>query len=752
MTGAVDATRARPRGRRPHFEWARTALSCALLAAFGVWIRSLQRGFVLTPAGVLPIDGDSFYHFRRIVYTVRNFPAFLGVDPYLNFPHGGEPIWSPLFDFASAVLVRAVMGDAGQAAIERFLCWIPPVLGGLHVALIFLLGRRFLSTPAAVAAALLLAVLPAHVSYAQFGFVDHHVAVSLAGSLVLFAAMAFAARPGRREAVWLGVALAGALLLWPGCLIHVGVAQAALLGFCLSRSQPGEATAVARRLAATHALAAVAVAPFCLGRTWVRWGAISPLVLSNFQPLWLAAGAVSFRLLAEVWLRIGFPRERWRRAASAAAVGAGVAVLVLAALPGLATTGAADAFAWLTRGEEFQAVVKESQPLLVRHGQLFLGRGLVLLSAGMFLAPVAIAALVLRARWERRADLGILAAWSAAFLLLALAQWRFAVDAAPALALLLPSAVEGAAAAAPPRRRRLLAGAAAAVGIALCLPVLVWYQTRPVADRVRARKMLLTVTAARWLGEHSPRTSGWIAPGPPPEYGVLVPWGSGHAIRYVAERPVVQDNFGDDVGREGFEAAEAYFSAESEPDALRILEALRVRYVLVDPTGSGHGRGYGPASMYARLRRSDEGLDRTATEAFGSPARHRLLYESGPLDPRGGEPQWKLFEVVPGAHLVGRADPGTAVEAELQLHSRRGRRFRFLARAVADAAGRYTVVLPYPTGTTGDVAAAPRYELRGGEGKASVSISEEQVERGEDVPGPTLIASRRAAPPRPAPP
>jgi asparagine N-glycosylation enzyme membrane subunit Stt3 len=627
----------------------RTAALCVSLVALAVWVRALQRALVLTPGGVVPVDGDSFYHFRRIAWSVHNFPGFLSVDPYVNFPRGGEPIWSPTFDFVLAALVRGLLGVGSDGDMERLLCWVPALLGGLHVALLYLLGRRFLSGPAAVAGALLLAFLPAHSSYSQVGFVDHHVAVSLAGSLVLFAALHFAARPGRREAVWLGLAFAGSLLVWPGGLIQVAVAQAALLAFCLSRSEGGHAAEVARRLAAAHLLAAAAVAPLCLGRTWVRWGDLSPLVLSNFQPLWLAAGALSFAGLAEVWRRAGFPRGPLGRAAGALAVGAAVAVLAVALFPELAGAAAPDAWAWLARGEEFQAVVKESQPLLWRNGELRLRSGVVFLSGGLLLAPVAAAVLVWRARAASRPELGVLAAWAIAFVALALAQKRFAVDAAPALALLLPAAVDAGLAAAPRSRRRLLAALAVSVGLALYAPLLLWYETRPAAAARRARRMALTLDAARWLRAHSPPTAGWLAPGPPPAYGVLGPWGAGHALRYVAQRPVVQDNFGDDVGGEGFAAAEAYFSAESEPAGVAILEQLRVRYVLVGRSGSGHGRGYGPTSLLARLRR--EGAVTTRGGAAQPPdpplVRHRLVYESEPLDSRPRGPHWKLFELVP---------------------------------------------------------------------------------------------------------
>lgn len=745
--------------RRPGRDAALGAALCAALAALAVALRSLQREAVLTPRGVVPVDPDAFYHFRRIAWTLRNFPDVLRFDPYVAFPHGGEPIWAPAFDFALAALVRVLMGEPAPDAMERFLCWIPPAVAALHVALLFLLGRRVLSAPAALAAGALLAVLPVHVSYSQVGFVDHHVAVSLAGSLVLFAALAFAAQPGRAQAVGLALAAAGALLLWPGCLIHVGVAQVALLGACLARRGRAEGVVAARRLAFAHALAALAVAPFCLGRTWLRWGALSPLVLSSFQPLWLGAGAASFALLALAWERVGYPRALARRLASAAAVGAAVAGAALLAAPELATQGAADALAWLARGEAFQAVVKESQPILVHGGRVDLWRGATLLSGGLFAAPIAVALVLRRARVERRPELAVLAVWGAAWVGLALAQWRFGVDAAAALALLLPAAVDAPRGAPWTRRRTAWA---LACGVAVCAPLPAWYAYHDDAARLRARRLSLTMEAARWLRDHSPPTESWLEPGPPPAYGVLAPWGAGHPLRYVARRPVVQDNFGDDVGEEAFAAAEAYFAAEREGDALAIAERLRVRYVLSGQTGSGHGPGYGPASMHARLRAEGaapagdgtaapppgDGAGTASGGFAGSLQRHRLVYESAPLLPRDGQPYWRLYEVVPGARLVGEAPPGAVVEAELPLRTRRGRRLRFVARARADAAGRYALTLPYPTGAAGHVASGGRYALRVADARADVAVSEAQVARGETLRAPPLVAPAAARRPR----
>ena len=86
------------------------------------------------------------------------------------------------------------------------------------------------------------------------------------------------------------------------------------------------------------------------------------------------------------------------------------------------------------------------------------------------------------------------------------------------------------------------------------------------------------------------------------------------------------------------------------------------------------------------------------------------------------------------------------VEASLGLRTRQGRSFRFVARAATDADGRYLLVLPYASGTRGEVESAAHYEVhevhdvQSGGRMAEVSVTEEQVQRGERVTGPALRA------------
>jgi len=228
---------------------------------------------------------------------------------------------------------------------------------------------------------------------------------------------------------------------------------------------------------------------------------------------------------------------------------------------------------------------------------------------------------------------------------------------------------------------------------------------------------------------------------------VLAAWGDGHLLRWIARRPVVQDNFGDDVGARNFALAERYFAATSEPEALAILAELRVRYVVVRETGSGHGRGYAPESLFARLHwlkgTSGSLASGSETAAIRVPAlaRHRLLVDALGRDARAGKsrPAYKLYEVVPGARVAGRAAPGALVTAQLPVHAGSAGRFVYAAETTADASGRYALTLPYANeGSLTDVSPAPRYELRSAGATALLAIDEASVREGRAIEGPDL--------------
>jgi len=456
-----------------------------------------------------------------------------------------------------------------------------------------------------------------------------------------------------------------------------------------------------------------------------------------------------FGLLTLIWRRGWAASSHFARLASSGAVAGVVLVALFWTIPEL-STGLTDALSWLSKDEEFQSVVNESAPLFA--GDAGWLRATMFLSGFVFLVPLSIPYLAWKFRHQP--DQLLLIGWASAFFVATLLQWRFMNTYSIAHCLMIAIVIDACRQSWAPRlTTRLRTGSAVALlfvimGLAFYVPLNSYRshfenvvrslrgQDTPPPGMLRHASFV--TSAARFLRDHAPPL------GDDP-YSVLGPWGDGHILKYVGERPVVQDNFGDDVAPENFARAEEYFAARDESTALTILSRMRTRYVLVRAVGSGHSRGYTHDSLFTRLYHlkgssgqpvGPGGRRYPTVEALH---RHRMVYRSEPFREGDAEPYCMLFEIVEGAELVGRADPGADVLVRLRVEPRIGGRFEYAVATRADASGRYVVRLPYSNeATTLDVRTGAQYTVRAGRRSRTVSISESDVLEGLRVDGPDL--------------
>lgn len=749
--------------------------------AVALALRAVSLPTVLTENGILPGGmADEFYHLRRIWYSVVNFPEVLYVDPYVNFPDGGSIHWPPGFDWLIALMAWLLVGSGDQAAVEQVAAWTPPILGALTVVFAARVGATAFGWTGGVVAGVGLALLPAHWEHSRLGAVDHHVAAAFAGIVLLGAAIDWLrAVPGRgieARGLVLGLALGLPLLIWPGFLIHVAVTEVVLVGSAIGSQTREMALGRGKSLALAHVVAAGAVVPFGLGPTIDQFGAWSPLVLSRFQPAWLGGVALVLASAVLLW-------KRWESAARSkgrivslggmALVAAGIVLVGVDELEG----SLAYAVGWFASSEEFQRQVAELRRLEWTHA-------VARFSYAIVLFPLAWVGVTLVAVQRRAPDAGLVVVWAALFFVMALLQNRFTNSLSVPYVLLWGGAVAWILAAWPRVRGKpgvvipVAAGFVVATGAAA--PVARYYDAqlrrnlavleRPeLAFRTLPRKgKQMQFAAARWLERSTPPTQGYLDASLRPEYGVLSGWAAGHLLRYVAERPMVQDNFGVYGGRENFDRAWSYYAATDEKKAVALLERLRVRYVVADRFGAGVSAldAYAPETMGFRLARlfGSRGLvgEHGSEERVVIPAlvHHRLVFHARsapgrPHDVAMPELAIAVFERVAGARVEGRATPGSLVEVRLRLATQGGIRhvYRaedlFVYRAVgrADAGGRYALTLPYPTSNefSDAVRVVGRYRLSSGGEIAFLGVSESEVREGRTVSGPVLVPQQVSA-------
>jgi hypothetical protein len=509
--------------------------------------------------------------------------------------------------------------------------------------------------------------------------------------------------------------------------------------------------------AALHASAALLLLPACLGNgEFAGISEYSPLVLSNFQPLWFGAGALGLLALAELWKRSPVFAPRRARTASALTLAGVGSACALGLIPELRQT-LLQAGGWFTRDEAFLTTVREVRPLLYPGDHFDPSAALDSLTLAFFVFPLAWLWLAVRGGFGpgRRPATLLLLVWAAVFFVLALAQERFANAFAPALVLTVAAAIEEVRTAARRRfgrgaRWALDAGLLGLVLAALAPPVL-YFQELLTHSRFSqkqeqgwvppgSRRKVVVETAARWLRDASPPTRGFLDASLRPEYGVLTSWDDGHLVRYRAERPTVQDNFGSFADRRAYELAPRYFDVEDEEVAYRTAQELGARYTIATVQGSGQALPPSPKSIGRRLWR----LLGNGSPDSPALARHRLLWV-GDLsgEPRAiGAPapdRVAIFEIVPGAWVEGEAEAGARVDLELRLGCGAGH-IRYGASATASPEGRYGIRLPYPTDApvSTEVRAAGPYRVRSGGGSAELVLREADVRAGATVSGPSL--------------
>jgi dolichyl-diphosphooligosaccharide--protein glycosyltransferase len=726
-------------------------------------IRCLPIQSVFVRGRTLLFDPDAYYHLRRIVYTAVNFPSTLALDPYINHPDGGRPIWTPLFDGVVALLLLPWRGGDDPADLERAAVFVPPLLGAATVVTLYVVARRHFGQATATLAGVILALLSGHFWYSQLGFVDHHAAEALAATATLGAAMTLLARAGaaapnatslRRSALATGIGFAASFLLWPGMLLHVAAIEAALAVYALTRRERAPAAAFALQLALAHAIALALVAPFALPARWTAFGAFSPVVLSGFQPWLLGALSLAWAGCAAAWRRDAAGGSPARRLLFAAGLVVALGVASAWAFPGL-VAAAGDPWHWFAGADSFQRSVGESLPLFRQGGEPTLKIAFARLSAFSLLVPLALGVGVRRAlRSPAPAPQLACFAWACVLAAATIVQRRFfnaaSVGVALLFALALVEAQRELARRFPRARIRVLAALALAA-VALLLPTLqtyawdagnVWRALRGKDPRLTpsTQERVAIAELASWIRTATPIPSEWLDASARPAWGILAPWEIGHVLEYTARRPTVSDNFGNDIGSENYERALRYFQSD-EASAAALLEALSVRYVVSQRDTDFLGAAPPADSMAIGLFERDG----SAQAGAAALARHRLVHDAKPLyfTARPNEPRYKVFEFVRGAEIVGESAPGAQIRATLELRSNRGRPFRYAALAVAGDDGRYALRVPYATeGGPPGIEVAPAYLLACDGEQQAVTVDESAVQTGARIDGPDLCVRR----------
>jgi hypothetical protein len=218
--------------------------------------------------------------------------------------------------------------------------------------------------------------------------------------------------------------------------------------------------------------------------------------------------------------------------------------------------------------------------------------------------------------------------------------------------------------------------------------------------------------ACDYIRTHSPRVPAY-ARDARPEWSVLGAWDVGKTIAGVCERPSLgsADAYGPQL--EGVLDLMRFFTTRDPAEGTRILDAYRVRYVLLPPQGIKHWEAsiamlgldrksmisasdrltdQAAASLYFRLYQFDGTAVGAGTTRLPALRELRLVHES--RAELGASPA-KVFERVPGVYLTAQLSPRSPAIVEADIATDGGRRIAYRDFESADASGRLRVRFPY---------------------------------------------------------
>jgi asparagine N-glycosylation enzyme membrane subunit Stt3 len=544
-----------------------------------------------------------------------------------------------------------------------------------------------------------------------------------------------------------GLALgrAALMLTWHGSLLYLVLVESTLL---VTAALTGRRVLYAA-LASSSAVTLLVLAPVLAASPEPLGGLYSSIALSRLH---LIAVSLVALVSGSLWLLEGTRpgRSPLARLLRLAACGLVFAALVLA-LPG-PREGLVPAFRFLTLSDEAGARTGEQFPLLPFFGrevQRSVPHTWSLYVYWIPLLPIALL-FALRGDRERRPVHWALAAWCAAFGLLALLQRRYGNDLAPAFSVAM-AVVLARLSSWTLRRTGLGSPASAALAVALALllfvPSIASYhlprvrgsiaglRADPRVEAAAARSAAASLTRfALAVRRATPETAGFFAPDETPEYGVIAHANLGHALHYLGRRATATDPLWAYIGPQNWERSFAFLDATREAEALALARALNGRYVVTTADAA-------PGSVVHQLHWRDGNADER-----GRRLEHFRLIDEGPRGGRGlteifrappaGAPPvpYKLFEIVEGAVIEARAASGSEARARLVLRSPAGRELVYAAAARADAEGRVRLRVPYASEGDAPVRAVAPWQVRIDGRWHRVPVSHEQVRGGERVP------------------
>lgn len=579
-------------------------IAVIVLAAVALRIQTFQK--VFTEHGILFLEYDAYYHMRRIAYSAENFPHFISFDTYINFPYGYSIGWPPLFDTAIGGIAFILgLGSPSATLIETVGAVAPVIIGLLLLLPIYYAAKViFGGEEYGLAAAGIAAILPAHVLISLLGFVDHHVLETLLQACMILGLILIVRCP-ERQALWslfLGATFLAAIYSIPSALIYIGSMGLFLVAMIILRHIRNHSS---RDLlyAGGIAFGSAGVVALIINTLIFEGFVLEPILLSVFQPAFLficLGGIAGAALLSDPLSERSWP---WY-IATLAGIGGGGTALVYFLFPSV-YNAILSGFNYILGADTVFYHIAETGSILYFEGSFTLMPFWEIYTVPLFLAIIG-SIIYISGKVKNRTfdDADLMLILLALFgLILVLFQMRFlnlmivpvaiwasygAVSILEALGIQKlwgPEEAEKKRGKKKNRENEESLRVKRAVGVLIALLIILVptaHSAAGINERLPGPPSEEKIGALEFLKSETPSPGGYHDMTIQPDYSVISRWDWGNHIIYIAERPVVSNNF-----QTAIVESSRFLTTTDIQDAERILDRRNVRYVVTQHLTEG---------------------------------------------------------------------------------------------------------------------------------------------------------------------
>ncbi len=629
--------------------------------------------------GTFLITPDPFYHARRVMLTVHNYPNLPVFDYYISFPTGAHCIWPPLFDFLTSTACFVIFGKCATMKQVEWVCAISPIFWGMFVVLLtFLIARRLFDEKLAFVSVLLTTFLPRTYGTTRFGYFDHHIAETFGILLIFYVLISYEHR-GIIKWVLLGIAFGISLLLWQGSILFVGITF-----FILLWKKEFDSFV-------SFLIALLMILPFSLNTHFPD---------SPFSYRGLSLLHLSLLTIASLILFAGRIYHKVRH----------LSMIIFALLIGLSillihSKSFISGIFFILKNDPWLATILEFQSLIVQSG--YLDNLAVKKTFGLVYYFWPLILLVIFCEKRTHEKFVLFSIFSLITGVMSFIGRRYGIWFVPFYAVMFTYLFK--------KIINVFGTKLGAAIITIIIAVNLWvmkfdiYITKPNMPNQEEIK------ACYWIRDSLPATSNLFAPNRKPEYGIMCFWDIGHYIVYLGQRPVTASNFGNDAPN--FIRVNEFFLTTSEDEALEILREFSSPYILINAVN----RNIYLASKYLGIppkhflnlyyTKDNRGKVMTIMEPnasgirttnyrlftylgsgfyygnnFYEPYRHfRMRYFSNLI---------RIFEYVNGVTIRGRTKPNALITINYDIKLPTVN-FTYYDSVTAESTGHFSVVVPY---------------------------------------------------------